>query len=158
MAQFDTKSLAVMPNYMKENVLSLTIEMWNDELKSKVFSRLRSLPILANMGIGKDIVHVMPFEEVFLALNGSSHQLIRIDSQKQSYIEKKKTIKFGLIFDTAEAANSFLEDFRKDSGMMLLNRLHLVLKGRGLDLGNQHWTGLLYNYNIGNFFFSIIVQ
>jgi len=63
----DPKSIiAESFGFLKQDFIRFTIKMWNQDLRSKVLERLRSLPSLANVIIQEDDVCVMPYEEVQL--------------------------------------------------------------------------------------------
>ena len=46
--------------------------MWDADIRAEVIERLRSLPGLKNEDIYKEVVHVIPYEEVQLVANPDS--------------------------------------------------------------------------------------
>ena len=147
MAQVDPKSISVVPNYLRNNVVTFTIAMWNRELNSKVLASVRALPNLSKV-TEKDI-HVMPFTNVVLGHKpGSSiHSSMTLLDARKSYTNREDNLKFYLLCNTSETANLFVEHFRCNPGLEL-NSLHLVLEGYGLDFANNLGKGQHYSYNV----------
>ena len=147
MAQVDPKSISVVPNYLRNNVVTFTIAMWNRELNSKVLASVRALPNLSKV-TEKDI-HVMPFTNVVLGhKTGSSiHSSMTLLDARKSYTNREDNLKFYLLCNTSETANLFVEHFRCNPGLEL-NSLNLVLEGYGLDFANNLGRGQHYSYDV----------
>jgi len=147
MAQVDPKSISVVPNYLRNNVVTFTIAMWNRELHSKVLASVRALPNLSK--VAEQNIHVMPFSNVVLGHKpGSSiHSSMALMDATKSYIHREDNLKFYLLCNTSETANLFVEHFRCNPGLEL-NSLHLVLDGHGLDFANGLGKGQQYSYNV----------
>jgi len=147
MAQVDPKSISVVPNYLRNNVVTFTIAMWNRELLSKVLASVRSLPNLSK--VTEQNIHVMPFSNVVLGHKpgNSIHSSMSLLDARKSYTNREDNLQFYLLCNTSETANLFVEHFRCNPGLEL-NSLHLVLEGYGLDFANNLGKGQHYSYKV----------
>jgi len=148
MAQVDPKSISMVPNYLRNNVVTFTIAMWNRELLSKVLARVRALPNHSKV-TEKDI-HVMPFTNVVLGHkpgSSSSHSSMTLSDARKSYTHREDNLQFYLLCNTSETANLFVEHFRCNPGLEL-NSLQFVLEGYGLDFANNLGKGQHYSYDV----------
>lgn len=137
--------------FLQQDVIRLTIQMWNPEIRSKVLDRLRSLPSLSNVNVHEDDIYVLPFEEVQLVHKpGSIHQSIRMLDEPKRYHRLSESLHFYLLCDSAPDANAFAEDFRRNPEFVLENS-QLALECRGLSLGYPIGNRPNFKYNIITF-------
>ena len=104
----DPKSTVRESNaFLKQELVRFSVQMWNQELRSKVLERLRSLPALNNLIIQEDDVNVMPYEEVQLIFkpDGVHHESIQLTKQATPYILLSETLDFYSLCDSAPTAN-----------------------------------------------------
>jgi len=111
--------------------------MWDQELRSKVLERLRSLPSLKDEEIKEEDVHIMSYEEVQLIFKPDKnvrHESIKLMKQPTPYYPRlSETLDFYLLCDSSSTAHSLAEDLHQDPEFCLRN-LQLVLECRGLVL------------------------
>jgi len=108
--------------------------MWDQELRSKVLERLRSLPSLKANEIKEDDVHVMSYEEVQLVFKQDNNELIKLMKQPTPYYPRlSETLDFYLFFESSSVAHSLAEGLRRDPEFCLRS-LQLALECRGLVL------------------------
>lgn len=118
-----------------QNFIRFTLQMWNEDLRSKVLERLRSLESLGDVKIGEEDVCVMPFKEVQLVCrpNGIS-QYIRLVDQPTSYLRSNENLDFYLLCDVLSSSVDVLaKDFRQNTEFTL-NGWQLKLECRGLSI------------------------
>jgi len=138
LALLDPKSIVRESNgFLKQEFVRFTVQMWNQELRSKVLDRLRSLPSLKDHEIQEDDVHVMPYEEVQLLFKPNSvHQAsIQLFNEPTPYVLLNETLDFYLLCESAPIANLLAQDLRRNPGSTLKG-LQLAMECRGLSLGN----------------------
>ncbi len=145
----DSKSIiSESHGFLQQDVIHLTIQMWNPEIRSKVLDRLRSLPSLSNVNVHEDDIYVLPFEEVQLVhKSGSIHQSIRLLDEPKRYHRLSEFLNFYLLCDSTPTANAFAEDFRRNPEFVLENS-QLALECRGLSLGYSIGSRPTFNYNV----------
>ena len=105
--------------------------MWNQDLRSKVLERLRSLPSLSNVIIHEDDVCVMPYEEVQLICDPGTglDDSIKLMDRPTSYLRFPESLDFYLLCDSLSVANSLVGDIRQNPEFTLSN-LQLKLECR----------------------------
>jgi len=135
----DPKSIIVNKSSgcFKQEFVRVTVQMWNQELRSKVLERLRSVPSLKCNEIKEEDVKVMRYEEVqlvFNADNNAHHESIKLmDRPTPYYPHLSETLDFYLFCDSSSSVHSLAKDLRRDPKFCLRN-LQLVLECRGLVL------------------------
>ncbi len=132
----DPKSVVQESNtFLKEEFVRFSVQMWNQELRSKVLEGLRSLPSMSKVMIREDDVYIMPFKKVRLIFKQSSvhHKSIQLAQQPSAYILLNETLDFYLRCDTSSTAGVLAEDLRNNPGSTL-NGLQLALECRDLVL------------------------
>ena len=128
-------------DFLKQEFVRFTVKMWNQEMRSKVLNRLRSLPSLNSLVIQEDDVHVMPYKEVQLLFkpnpNGWHHHndSIQLFNEPTPYNILRETLDFYILCDSALTADMLAADLRHNPGSTL-NGLQLVMECRGLVLDN----------------------
>ena len=107
--------------------------MWNEQVRSKVLERLRSLPALQSVQIEEEDICVMPFEEVQLVCRKSSgvSPSIRLQDEPTSYFRYNQNLNFYLLCDALSSASVLADDFRQNPEFTLKG-LQLKLECRGL--------------------------
>jgi len=106
--------------------------MWNEEIRSKVLERLRSLKNLKNVEIEEEDICVMPFEEVLLvAKSGSLPNSISLTDKPRSYLRSNEKLDFSLLCDSSSSAQALAHDLRLNTETTL-NEWQLELECRGL--------------------------
>ena len=116
----------------KQNFIQITIQMWNEEIRSKVLERLRSLKNLKNVEIEEEDICVMPFEEVLLvAKSGSLPNSISLTDKPRSYLRSNEKLDFCLLCDSSSSAQALAHDLRLNTETTL-NEWQLELECRGL--------------------------
>ncbi len=123
---------------LKLNFIQITIQMWNEEVRSKVLERLRSLPTLQSVQIEEEDVCVMPFEEVQLVCRkaGGISPSIRLLDEPTSYLRYNQKLDFYLLCDGSDAPSSasvLANDFRQ-APEFTLKGWQLKLECRGLSV------------------------
>lgn len=144
LVQLDPNSISVeSSSFFQKYAVRFTIEMWNSEIRSKVFDRVRSLPLFYFFrlpeGLKEEDIYVLPFGEVQLVLKeGGIHPSVQLmaDTPKPYYGQQKESLDFYLLCDSAASANAFAEDFRRNSEFVL-EYMQLKLVCRGLSLTHQ---------------------
>ncbi len=131
----DPSSIVLMKQgFFKSDVLRLTIEMWNEELRCKVLERLRQLDILRDVKIEKDDICIMPFEEVQLVCtSGSLPQSISLTDKPKCYLRSNENLDLFLFCNDSSTANVLAHDFRQ-SPEFFITELSLKLQCRGLSI------------------------
>ncbi len=101
---------------LKQNFIQITIQMWNEQVRSKVLERLRSLPALQSVQIEEEDICVMPFEEVQLVCRKSSgvSPSIRLQDEPTSYLCYNQNLNFYLLCDALSSASVLADDFRQN--------------------------------------------
>ena len=122
--------------FLKKNSVRFTIQMWNQVIRSKVLARLKALPSLADLKIGEDDIHVMPYVEVQLVYKADSlPQSIQLTDQRKPYLQLNKSLDFQIQCDSSYLAAALAKDFQLNP-KMILDSWELALECRGLALGN----------------------
>ena len=118
--------------------IRLTIQMWNQELRSKVLEHLRSLPSFASYNIHEDDVTVMPFNELKLICDPLKCLLysIRVADGHISYSGSPESIDSFIQCDQLSTAIDWTVDFRRDP-KSTLEKLELKLESRFLMWGKE---------------------
>lgn len=118
---------------LNQNFIQITIQMWNEQVRSKVLERLRSLPTFQNVKIEEEDICVMPFEEVQLVCRkpGGISPSIRLQDEPKSYFRYNQNLDFYLICDAASSASVLADDFRQNPEFTL-NGWQLKLQCSGL--------------------------
>ncbi len=136
--QLDRKNIVIESyDLFQQDVLRFTVQMWNEELLSRVLERLKSLPELAGKKICEDDIYVLPFEDVNLVYKpGSIPESIQLFDRSVSYfdMEMPKFLHFYLLSNSSEAALALADEFRRNPEFSL-KKWQLKLVGRGLALG-----------------------
>ena len=144
----DPKSIIVNESsgFFKQEFVRFTIQMWNQELRSKVLEHLRSLPSLNDKEIKEEDVHVMRYEEVQLVFKPDDNvqrESIKLMKQPAPYYPRlSETLDLYLLCDSSSTVHSLAEDLRQDPEFCLRN-LQLVLECRGLILFDNSAQQLL---------------
>jgi len=129
-------------SFFQYDVVSFTIEMWNIELRRKVFDRVKSLKgqNFNVTNIGEEDIYVLPFEEVFLIHEFHSTTVepsaVKVIDGLQSYVRQSENLQFNLLCNSTSTAKNFAEDFRLNPGLVLHN-FNMGLAANELVLGNQ---------------------
>jgi len=122
--------------FLKKNSVRFTVQMWNQVIRSKVLARLKALPSLADLKIGEDDIHVMPYVEVQLVYKADSlPQSIQLTDQQKPYLQLNKSLDFQIQCDSSYLAAALAKDFQLNP-KMILDSWELALECRGLALGN----------------------
>jgi len=130
----DPKSIvSKLHNSLQQNYIQITIQMWNDEVRSKVLERLRSLPTLQRVQIEEEDICVMPFEEVQLVCrkSGGISPSIWLLDEPTSYFRYNQNLNFSLLCDAPSTASAFADDFRQNPEFTV-KEWQLKLECRGL--------------------------
>ena len=132
-------------NFLQNNVVSFTIEMWNHELRWNILSHLRSLAGFSKVVIGEDDIHVLPFEFIQMGhkKNTTIHPSVQLMDEHTPYLRQSQSLQFHIICKSTEDAQGFVQDFRQNPEFVV-DSLQLYLKCYGLDLGKQIGNGLKY--------------
>ncbi len=132
----DLKSIVSQSRgFFKQNFIRFTVQIWNQEIRSKVLERLRSLPCFSVVNIQEEDVCVLPYEEVQLVGDpGDAFNSIRLLDRPNSYLRSPESLNFYLLCDTSSVANELADDFREDPEFTM-SSLRLELECRGLLLG-----------------------
>jgi len=151
--QLDRKHI-VIENYnlFQQDVLRFTVQMWNQELHSKVLEHLRSIPELGGKKIREGDVYVLPFENINLVYKpGSIPESIQLYSRPISYIDMDmpKFLHFYLLSNSSSAALALAQDFRRNPEFSL-KKWQLNLVCRGLALGRKVASSdrAVFSYNV----------
>ncbi len=135
----DPKSIVRKSNgFFNKNFIQLTLQMWNEELRSKVLERrLRSLESLCDVKIGEGDVCVMPFKQVQLIVykpDGILKYARLLEDQPTSYLRSNENLDFHLLCDALPSSVDVLaEDFRQNTEFTL-KEWQLKLECRGLTI------------------------
>ncbi len=122
--------------FLRQDYVRFTIQMWNPDIRSKVLERVKSLPDYKNLEIHEDDISVIPFEEVSLDFKPDSiHKSLKLLDQPSSYIRLSENIDFYFLCDLPSTANVMAEGFRRNPEFTL-KTWELALKCSGLALGN----------------------
>ena len=127
----------VIENYdlFQHDVIRFTIQMWNQELCSKVLERLKSLTEFDGIKIHQDDIYVLPFEEVYLVHEpGSIPESVQLVKRPISYHRMQANVHFYLLSNSSAAALALAGDFPRNPEFSL-KKWQLTLVGRGLALG-----------------------
>ena len=130
----DPKSIvSKLHSSLELNNIQITIQMWNDEVRSKVLERLRSLPTLQRVQIEEEDICVMPFEEVQLVCrkSGGISPSIWLLDEPTSYFRHNQNVNFNLLCDAPSTASAFADDFRQNPEFTV-KEWQLKLECRGL--------------------------
>ena len=147
----DPKSIVSKSHgFFKQDFICFTVQMWNEELRSKVLERLRSLEGLQNVKIGEEDVCVMPYEEVKLVFkSGSVPKSITLMDQPTSYLRSNENLDFYLLCDVSSASSALAEDFRKFPEFTLKSwKLALECRGLGIQSGTAALTDSMFTGNL----------
>jgi len=128
----DQKNITVQKQagLFQDDVVRFSIEMWNQEIRSKVVELLR----LKNFQVDEDELSVLPYETVQLVGKpGSFHPSIKIMDEPKSYHRLNHKLNFFLLCDSAVTAGSLAENLRHFPEFVM-NKWHLSLECRGLVL------------------------
>jgi len=117
---------------LKQDFIRLTIQMWNEELRSKVLERLQSLECLQNVQFGEEDIYVMPFEDVQLVCKSDSlPHFISLTDKSTPYLRSNEDLDFYLLVDESSSANVLAHDIRQNPDFYLINEWQLKLECRG---------------------------
>lgn len=121
--------------FLKRDFVRFTIQMWNQELRSKVLERLLTIPTLIGSNkIQEEDVCVMPYEEVQLVFKaGSIHSSFQVTNEPISYLRSRENLDFYFLCDLNSTAKSLAENFRRNPEFMLKS-WQMKLECRGLAL------------------------
>ncbi len=138
LVQLDPNSIIVESNSLLEKyVVRFTIQMWNSEIRAKVFARLKSvLPshYRPDEETQEEDICVLPFEEVELVQKeGGIHPSVHLMNESKSYLQPSESLNFYFICESQSAANDFAEDFRRNPEFVL-DYSKLTLECRGASL------------------------
>jgi len=131
-ALLDPKSVIIQPqNLFKKDVVRFSIQMWNQDLRSKVLDHLR----LDHPGIKEKNVHVMPYEEVQLVGKPESiHQSIKIMEEAVPYYRLNEKLGFFLLCDSPSIAVTLADNLRHYPEFVVRKwQLNLECRGLALD-------------------------
>jgi len=125
--------------------------MWNEELRSKVLQRLKTLDSLQNVNFEEEDIFVMPFKEVQLVCKSET---IKLTDQPTSYLRSNENLDFYLLCDSS-SANVLAHDFRQNPEFTL-NQWQLKLECSGLTTelrtntpaGSNFMKGPTFSFNI----------
>lgn len=159
--QLDPKSIVHESHaLLKQEIVRFTLQMWNEDLRSKVLRRLRHL---FNVNIQEDDVHVMPYEELqLISKSGSMNQeSFKLMDRPKSYFRLNENISFYFLCDSFSTANTLAGDFRRNTEFILENwELSLKCK-RFSNNPEEMFTFNVSTFPAGNlnsFFFLIIIS
>lgn len=118
----------------KQDFIQITIQMWDDELRSKVLERLRSMKPLKNIEIEEEDVCVLPFKEAQLVFKtGSVPPSIRLTGKPTSYLRSNENLEFYLLCNEPFSADVLVHEFRRNPEFTL-NDWQMELDCRGLSI------------------------
>ena len=155
LVQLDPNSIIVESNSLLEKyVVRFTIQMWNSEIRAKVFARLKSvLPshYRPDEETQEEDICVLPFEEVQLVQKeGGIHPSVQLMNEPKSYLQPSESLNFYFICDSALAANDFAEDFRRNPDFVLGNS-QLTLKCRDVFFSHPIKSRGILKYRVTTF-------
>ena len=121
----------------KQDFIQITIQMWNEELRSKVLERLRSMKTLNNVEIEEEDVCVLPFKEAQLVLkSGSIPPSIRLTGKPTSYLRSNENLEFYLLCNEPYSADVVAHEFRRNPEFTLNDwQIELDCRGLSIDFG-----------------------
>ena len=127
----DPKSVIIQSQELfKEDVVRFSIQMWNQDIRSKVLDRLR----LKNSEVDEDDVRVMPYEDVQLVGKpGSFHQSVKIMEEASPYHRLNEKLDFFLLCDSPATAKGLANNLRHYPEFVV-RKWQLALECRGLAL------------------------
>ena len=151
--QLDRKHIVIESyDLFQQDALRFTVQMWNQELHSKVLERLRSIPELGGEKIREGDIYVLPVEDINLVYKpGSIPESIQLYNRPISYIDMDmpKFLHFYLLSNSSSAAFALAEDFRRNPEFSL-KKWQLNLVCRGLALGRKVASSdrPVFSYNV----------
>ncbi len=124
----------------QRDYIQITIQMWNEKVRSKVLERLRCLESLQNVKFGEDDICVMPFEDVQLVgTSGSLPHFISLNDKPTSYLRSNQNLDFFLFCNEPSSANTLAHDFRQNLEFTLAEwQLKLECRGLAIESGIAH--------------------
>jgi len=135
----DTKSITHISDELRNrDYVRFTIQMWNEEVRSTIQARLRSMRRFKGVDIQEEDIYVMPFKEVRLMSKADSSitseiTSIRLLDEATCYLQPSQSLEFYFDCDSPSVAAGLVNSFRKNPKMIVKD---LELKCYGLALGN----------------------